>query len=170
MSTLIKNETNSMSIDLLYKEDIPAYNFSPSVLLKMEKEILGIYVSAHPLSIYRQRLSKQSSGKHLYIRSHHIGELRPGQSVLIAGLLIQVRRQFTKHHQVMAFLLWEDETGLFEAIVFPDLFQRYFSLLVKDALLLIKGNASNKNREEKLIIQEMATIDSYLKEDNGERR
>jgi DNA polymerase III subunit alpha len=164
MSTLIKTETKTRDTDLLPKEHIPAYTFSPAALLKMEKEILGIYVSTHPLSIYRQKLSNQTSFRHLCIRSHHIGQLRPGQPVLIAGLLIQIRRQFTKHQKIMAFLLLEDETSLFEAIVFPEVFHRYFSLLVKDALLLIKGNVSNKKGEEKLIIQEIINIHSYLKE------
>lgn len=164
MSTLIKTETQSRSTDLLHKEHIPAYIFSPSALLRMEKEILGIYVSNHPLSIYRQKLTERSSRGHLCIRSHHIGQLRPGQPMMIAGLLIQVRRQFTKHHKLMAFLLLEDETGLFEAIAFPEVFHRYFSLLVKDALLLIRANVSKKSGEEKLIIQEIINISSYLKE------
>ena len=162
MSTLIKTETQSRSTDLLHKEHIPAYTFSPSALLRMEKEILGIYVSNHPLSIYRQKLPGCSSRRYLYIRSHHIGQLRPGQPIMIAGLLIQVRRQFTKHHEVMAFLLLEDEIGLFEAIAFPEVFHRYFSLLIKDALLLIRANVSNKSGEEKLIIQEITNIQSNI--------
>ena len=164
MSVLIKTETNARRTDLLLKENIPAYTFSPSTILKLEKEILGIYVSTHPLSIYRQKIPSQALRGQIYIRSHHISQLKPGQPVLIAGLLIQIRRQFTKYHQVMAFLLLEDETGLFEAIAFPEIFHRYFSLLVKEALLLIKGNVSNKSGEEKLIIQEMTEIRSYLKE------
>lgn len=159
MSILIKPETQSRSTDLLLKEYIPAHTFSPSALLKMEKDILDIHVSAHPLSFYRQKPPIRLSPGQICIRSHHIDQLRPGQPVLIAGLLIQVRRQFTKHHEVMAFLLLEDETGLFEAIAFPEAFHRYFSLLVKDALLLIRGNVSNKSREEKLIIQEIMNID-----------
>lgn len=164
MSTLIKTETESGSVDSIPKEEIPAYAFSPSALLKMEKEILGIYASDHPLSICRLKKSIPISHGYLPIRSHHINQLRPGQAILIAGLLIQVRRQFTRHHEVMAFLLLEDETGFFEAIAFPEEFHRYFSLLVKDALLLIKGKVSNKNGEEKLIIQEITNIDSCLEE------
>jgi DNA polymerase-3 subunit alpha len=161
MSILIKIETKASNADLLLTEHIPVHHFSPAALLKMEKEILGIYVSNHPLAIYRQKQPAQSSNGYLDIRSHHIGQLRPGQPVLIAGLLIQVRRQFTRHHEVMAFLLLEDETGLFEAIAFPEAFHRYYSLLVKDALLLIRGNINNKSGEEKLIIQEIADIHSY---------
>lgn len=163
MSTLIKTEIKSRSTDFLLKEDIPAYTFSPSALLKMEKEILGIYVSAHPLSYYRQELTIRLSPKQICIRSHHISQLKTGQSVLIAGLLIQVRRQFTKHHEVMAFLLLEDETGLFEAIAFPEVFHNHFSLFVKDKLLMIKGIVNNKNGDTKLIIQKMTDIHSCLK-------
>ncbi len=162
MSTLIKFETKTVENNLLLQETIPAYNFSPSAILKIEKEILGIYLSAHPLSIYRQKIARHSSHKYLPIKSHHIGQLTPGRPVLIGGLLVQTRRQFTKHHEVMAFLLLEDETGFFEAIAFPDIFNKYFSLFVKDALLLIQGNTSNKSGEEKIIIQEISNIHSCL--------
>jgi len=162
MSTLIKAETKTEENNLLLKKNIPAYTFPPSAILKIEKEILGIYVSAHPLSIYRQKIANHSSHGHLPIKSHHIGQMSPGRPVVIGGLLVQTRRQFTKHHEIMAFLLLEDETGFFEAIAFPDIFNKYFSLLVKDALLLIQGNTSNKSGEEKIIIQEISNIQSYL--------
>ncbi len=166
MSIFMKTEIKTRNTDLLLKEDIPVHNFSQSALLKMEKEILGIYVSTHPLTIYRQKLPNRTSQGQICIKSHHIDQLRPGQPIFIAGLLIQVRRQFTKHNQVMAFLLLEDETGLFEAIAFPKTFHQYFSLLTKDALLLIKGNTSNKNGEEKLIIQEIKNIHCYFREND----
>lgn len=161
MSILIKSETKNSDADLFLEEPIPAHDFSPSMLLKMEKEILGIHVSSHPLTIYRQKLPSPSSRGYLHIRSHHISQLRSGQLVLIAGLLIQVRRQFTRNHKVMAFLLLEDETGFFEAIAFPETFRRYHSLLVKDALLLLRGDINNKNGEEKLMIKEIAEIPSH---------
>jgi len=162
MSTLIKTEIKTGESNLLLKENIPAYTFPPSTILKIEKQILGIYVSAHPLSIYRKKIASHSSHGYLPIQSHHIGQLTPGRPVLIGGLLVQTRRQFTKHHEVMAFLLLEDEAGFFEAIAFPDIFNKYFSLFVKDALLLIQGNTSNKSGEEKIIIQGISNIRSCL--------
>ncbi|MDD4363285.1 MAG: hypothetical protein PHD33_03630 [Atribacterota bacterium] len=163
MSTLLKNETNTNSIELLLAQGIPDYNFSLPELLKMEKDILGIYASAHPLSVYRKMLPGKITGRYLDIRSSYIEQLNPGQSVQIAGLLVQVRRQFTKNNKIMAFLLLEDELGLFEAIAFPETFCEYFSLLKKDALLLLKGNISNQDREEKIIIQEISDICSLSK-------
>ena len=64
----------------------------------------------------------------------------------------------------MAFLLLEDEGGLFEAIAFPEAFQHYFSLLVKEELLFIKGKVSGKNDGEKIIIEEIKNLYSYLEE------
>jgi DNA polymerase III alpha subunit len=58
----------------------------------------------------------------------------------------------------------EDETGLFEAIAFPEVFHNYFSLLVKDVLLLIKGKVSEESKEEKIIIQEISNLPSLLGE------
>ncbi|MFZ2330542.1 MAG: OB-fold nucleic acid binding domain-containing protein, partial [Atribacterota bacterium] len=114
--------------------------------------------------LYREKLTSRRKRGQILIQSHHIGQLRSGQPILIAGLLIQVRRQFTVNRQVMAFLLLEDESGLFEAIAFPEAFQHYFSLLVKEELLIIKGKISDKNSEEKIIIQEIKNLYSYLEE------
>jgi len=154
MSTLVNFDTKSDS--LLKEKNIPVYAFSSSAILKIEKDILGIYASAHPLSVCRQKTTGQSSNRYIAVRSHHISQLKPGKPVLIQGLLVQVRRQLTKNHETMAFLLLEDETGFFEAIAFPEIFRKYFSLLVKDALLLIQGNTSNKSNEEKIIIQKIS--------------
>jgi DNA polymerase-3 subunit alpha len=164
MSIPIKFQTKIHSITSLPEKGIPAYHFSPSELLEMEKEILGIYVSNHPLTLYREKLAAQTRSGPILIRSHHIAQLKAGPPILIAGLLIQVRRQFTRQHQVMAFLLLEDETGLFEAIAFPEVFHNYFSLLVKDVLLLIKGKVSEESKEEKIIIQEISNLPSFLGE------
>ncbi|MDD2352376.1 MAG: OB-fold nucleic acid binding domain-containing protein [Candidatus Caldatribacteriota bacterium] len=160
MSTLLKFETKNVENSLLLQETIPAYTFSPSAILKIEKDILGIYVSSHPLSVYRKRISDHLPSGNIYVRSNQIEQLRPGQHVCIAGLLIQVRRQFTKNHKIMAFLLLEDESGFFEAIAFPETFQQYFSLLVKDALLMIEGNTGNREKEEKIIINKIQSINS----------
>jgi DNA polymerase III alpha subunit len=65
---------------------------------------------------------------------------------------------------LMAFLLLEDEAGLFEAIAFPEVFQYYFSLMVKEELLIIKGKMSDKSGEEKIIIQEIKNLYYYLEE------
>ena len=110
MSSLIKVETKNSIIDLLPEKNIPAHNFSPGELLEIEKDILGIYVHDHPLSLYRKKMVGQKNAGQIIIQSHHIGQLRAGQSVLIAGLLIQVKRQLTINNQVMAFLLLEDES------------------------------------------------------------
>ena len=154
-STLLKVEKRISSADLLAKNNIPAHNFSAAELLRIEKEILGVYARAHPLSLYREKLADRLKPGQVLIRSHHIEGLRAGQSVFIAGLLIQVRRQFTKNREVMAFLLLEDELGLFEAIAFPEAFRQYFPLLRKESLLLIKGQIGAKDGKEKIIVQEM---------------
>ena len=64
----------------------------------------------------------------------------------------------------MAFLLLEDEAGLFEAIGFPEVFQHYFSLMVKEGMFILKGKISDKNGEEKISIQEIKNLYSYLEE------
>lgn len=164
MSNLIEIKRKDSIIGLPPEQDFPVHSFSLSELLKMEKEILGIYAQEHPLTLYRKKLNSMKRAGQLLIRSHHIEQLRSGQSIIISGLLIQVRRQFTINRQVMAFLLLEDETGLFEAIAFPEIFKRYFSLLSKEQLLIIKGKISKKSEEEKIIVEEIKNLYSCLEE------
>ena len=164
MSTLINVKTKGTIMDLLPEKSIPVHDFTTCELLKIEKEILGIYAHKHPLALYREKLTGRRKRGQILIQSHHIGQLRAGQPIIITGLLIQVRRQFTVNRQVMAFLLLEDEGGLFEAIAFPEVFQNYFALLVKEELFIIKGRMGDKNGEEKIIIQEIKNLYSYLEE------
>ncbi len=164
MSTLIEVREKNSIADLLSEKNIPIHNFSPHELLEIEKDILGIYVHGHPLTMYRKELTGRKKAGYLTIQSHHVEQLGAGQPVLVAGLLVQVRRQFTVNKQVMAFLLLEDERGFFEAIAFPETFKYYFSLLVKDSLLVIKGKMGNKNGEEKIVVQEIIKLHSYLQE------
>jgi DNA polymerase III alpha subunit len=75
-------------------------------------------------------------------------------------MLIQVRRQFTRQKQVMAFLLLEDEAGLFEVITFPAVYQKYSNLFRKEAPLLIEGVLSKNSGDFKIIARKIRDIDS----------
>ena len=152
----IKKKSKSMC--LLDQNSIPVHHFSVQTKIKMEKEILGIYVSTHPLSLYRKNTNCLLSPGYIKIKSYHIEQLKNNQKVAIAGLLVQVRRQFTKNNQVMAFLLLEDEISLFEGIAFPVTFNHYFNLLRKEALLLLEGKLSKQTGDEKIIIEKITDI------------
>ena len=91
--------------------------------LAWEKELLGLYVSGHPLDQYKEKLQK---------RSMSIGEMKtraiPGTTAVAAGMVEGVRIILTKSGDQMAFIKMMDETGFIEAVLFPKIFTEYKKL------------------------------------------
>lgn len=141
--------------ELISSDSIPAYHFSKSFQMSLEKEILDLYISNYPLNKYDKILA------HLPIKnSDQLLNYFYQKAILIRGVLIQARRQFTRQKEVMAFLLLEDEAGLFEVITFPAVYQKYSNLFHKEAPLLIEGVLSKNDGESKIIARKIVNIDS----------
>lgn len=136
--------------------DIPEY--PPTELLAMEKEMLGIYLSGHPLLEFEDELSKNVT--------FHIGDKGDDSStqdkmqVIIGGIITGINTKTTKNDKMMAFINIEDLTGTMEAIVFPTVFERYKSLLLPDSKVYIKGRVNYKEDESpKLIVEELNPLE-----------
>ncbi|QXE00692.1 DNA polymerase III subunit alpha [Terribacillus sp. DMT04] len=129
-----------------YDEQEP---FSPMAILKYEKEVLGLYISSHPLASYRSTL--RSSG---YITVQQLESMPPKKQVRLTAVLLQQRVIRTKKGQPMAFLTLGDETGEMEAVVFPDLHRQIGRFLEEEALLDLVGKLEERNGEKQLILQE----------------
>ncbi|MBA7567070.1 DNA polymerase III subunit alpha [subsurface metagenome] len=143
--------------ELISSDSIPAYHFSKFFQMSLEKEILDLYISNYPLKKYDKILA------HLPIKnSNQLLNYFYQKTILIRGVLIQARRQFTRQKQVMAFLLLEDETGFFEVITFPAVYQKYSNLFRKEAPLLIEGVLSKNDGDSKIIARKIMNINSYL--------
>jgi DNA polymerase-3 subunit alpha len=136
--------------------DIPEY--PPTELLAMEKEMLGIYLSGHPLLEFEDELSKNVT--------FHIGDkgddssTQDNMQVIIGGIITGINTKTTKNDKMMAFINIEDLTGTMEAIVFPTVFERYKSLLLPDSKVYIKGRVNYKEDESpKLIVEELNPLE-----------
>jgi len=151
----ISEEKKLCSTELIASDSIPVYHFSKSFQMDLEKEILDLYVTDHPLGSYDKKLAYFS-----IIKSNQIENICNQKPILIVGILIQVRRQFTRQKQVMAFLLLEDEAGFFEVITFPAVYQKYSNLFRKEAHLLIEGVLSKNSGDFKIIAQKIININS----------
>jgi len=152
----ISEKTETYRSELIPYNSIPVYRFSNYAQLNLEKEILNLYITNYPLKKYDKILA------HLpMINSDQIVNSFPRKTVLIKGMLIQIRRQFTRQKQVMAFLLLEDEAGFFEAIAFPDTYQKYAHLFHKEAPLLVKGFLSKNSDDSKIIASKIVNINSF---------
>lgn len=109
--------------------------------LLWERELLGLYLSHHPLSMYEKFLSEQTV---------ELASLKPehdGKAVTIGGAINDVREITTKNGQKMAFVRIEDKSGELELIVFPNSFQQTLGLWERDKVVLVRGKASAKDRD-----------------------
>lgn len=121
--------------------------------LAWEKELLGIYVSGHPLDAYGEVTSKSrvTLGK---IKE----EPQPGMPVVLPVLVAEVRTILTKKGEKMAFLRFEDKTDSLEAVAFPKLFKERGDVLESGKCLLIKGAVNNRNGELSLTLDNLKAL------------
>ncbi|MEG1310435.1 MAG: DNA polymerase III subunit alpha [Romboutsia sp.] len=132
--------------------------------LSLEKEVLGMYVSGHPLSEFKEELQRNSS-----IDNGKLNSLKEDEElyisldekeVIMGGMIVNKTIKTTKRNDIMAFLELEDLYGTIEIIVFPQLLQRYNNILNEDNIIYVKGTLSIKEDENpKLIAREFKDID-----------
>lgn len=132
--------------------------FSDKYLLAFEKEMLGIYLSGHPLSEYEElinRISTVNSGDLKEIGENNgVEGLRDGQRITIPGIVIKKQDKTTKNNNLMAFLTLEDMFGTIEVIVFPGVYDRCIQYLFEDNIVIVVGKINLKEEEEPKIIAE----------------
>ena len=121
--------------------------------LLWEKELLGLYISGHPLDRLRDKLEKRE------INIKKIKEdLGNGIPVTIAGIIETVRQVVTKNNERMAFIKISDLTDSIEAVVFPSLFKTCIDVIVPEKCIALSGKISNKNGEKSIIIEAVKEI------------
>jgi DNA polymerase-3 subunit alpha len=121
--------------------------------LEWERELLGIYVSGHPLDAHADTAAKAS----VSITSIKT-EPRPGLSVILPVLVGEVRSILTKGGDKMAFVKFEDRTDSIEAVMFPKLYKDHGNLLTPGACVLIKATISNRNNEISLALDKIKAL------------
>ncbi|RMD80202.1 MAG: hypothetical protein D6809_01800 [Gammaproteobacteria bacterium] len=104
--------------------------------LQGEKETLGLYLTGHPIARHEAELARLVDAR--------LGELQPRQEqgVVVAGLVVGVRLRASRRGERMAFVTLDDRTGRLEIAVFPEAYERYGRLVVKDALLVAEGSVA----------------------------
>jgi len=132
--------------------------FSHKYLLNFEKEMLGIYLSGHPLSEYEELINKVSTVNSKDLKEmqedNSILGLKDGQRIVITGILIKKQDKTTKNNNLMAFLTLEDMLGTIEVIVFPGVYDRCVQYLFEDSIVIVVGKINLKEDEEPKIIAE----------------
>ena len=122
---------------------VPEYE--PGALLAMEKEVLGIYISGHPLEADRSLIEKNITAVSSdFIQDEETGmaRVRDQAIVTVAGMIAAKTVKTTKTNQMMAFLTLEDLRGTLEVIVFPKDYEKYRAILSPDQKIFVKGRVS----------------------------
>ncbi|QCX34475.1 DNA polymerase III subunit alpha [Caloramator sp. E03] len=135
--------------------------FDKKYLLAMEKDMLGLYISGHPLEDYSDEIELLTN-----IRISDIvtieneegiisqSKIEDGQKVILAGIISEVNIKSTKKNDIMAFIKVEDMIAAVEVLVFPKIYQKCSKILLEDNMVIVKGRVSIKEDEQPKIIAE----------------
>ncbi|MBD2438227.1 OB-fold nucleic acid binding domain-containing protein [Nostoc sp. FACHB-110] len=133
----------------------PVPDFPPQKKLQMEKELLGFYVSDHPL-----KSIKSSSSVLAPINLSQLSEQKEDSLLCAVVMLNNVKKVITKKGDPMAILQIEDLSGQSEAVVFPKTYERISLLLEVDARLIIWGKVDRRDEQVQLIVEDVEAVES----------
>lgn len=129
--------------------------YSRQELLAMEKQILGLYVSGHPLDDYQQVLHEKTS-----TTLAELTEDDDQKRIILGGMIDTFKINTTKRGDTMATCQFEDLTGSIDVLVFPKTFVRYREMIQKDAMVLIKGRYMAQDDNPKVSADEILPLPS----------
>ena len=125
--------------------NVEVEEFPPEQVLKMEKDLLGLYISSHPLEYVKDSLEGQVKNN-----IADISDMREGEPIKIGGLLSESRRITTKKGDAMLVGKLEDLSGTIGLVVFPRTFKKCEALLTTDEVIIIKGKVNRDMRSDEL--------------------
>jgi DNA polymerase III subunit alpha len=134
---------------------LPALGETTSLTHKLawEKELLGVYVSGHPLDAYAATAAKAGTTISGILEKPVVG-----MTVILPVLITETRTVLTKSGEKMAFLNLEDRTGSIEAVAFPKLFKEHASHIASGACVLVKANVASRNGELSLALDNLKPL------------
>ncbi len=176
LESIQQDKKNNMAgqltlFDLVGEEDRKAYDihlpdvgeYSREMMLTFEKEVLGIYVSGHPLEEYEAIWKKHITATTAdFLMDEETGavQIENGSTATVGGIIADKKIKYTKNDKVMAFLQLEDLAGSIEVIVFPRDYERYSSRLTVDNKVFIRGRVSvDEEKDGKLICEELTAFE-----------
>ena len=184
-NTLIDNlnqeKKNSLAgqmslFDLVSEEEKKAYEvrfpnveeYSKEIKLGFEKEVLGIYLSGHPLEEYEEKWRKNISAvtaDFILDEETNAVKIKDNQSVVIGGIITEKTIKYTKQNKAMAFITIEDLFGTVEVIIFPRDYEKYSRYLNEDEKVFVAGHANvEEDKNGKLICEKIYSFDDTKRE------
>lgn len=163
--SLFEENQEIMSTCNNYDRLLKIADFSPDIKIAMEKEMLGVYVTGHPLDAYSESIKGIKAVSTVELIHSEEGDIsKDGMPVTVAGIVSGIRTLVTKKNKVMAFVQIEDLYGTIEAVVFPNVYERYRDLIEKDRKIVLKGNLDCKEEEApKILANALFDLTYYCK-------
>ncbi len=171
-----KLDSNQMTIfDMLPTEEKKAMEiklpnveeFPKDMILQMEREVLGVYISGHPLDdvkdIWKKNINAVSSD-FIYQPELEGSRLSDKKQVKLGGIVTNLNVRLTKKKETMAIFELEDLYGRVEAMVFPKAYERVRDMLIEDNLVFVSGRVSTEDEENsKIIVEEITSFEDVPK-------
>ncbi|HEY4696157.1 MAG TPA: DNA polymerase III subunit alpha [Candidatus Hydromicrobium sp.] len=146
------SEKKEVLLNGVYQTEEQFQEFSKKELLNFEKEMLGLYISGHPLFEYEDSLSKVTPIEVLI-------DVEDKTNVAVGGVITKVKIIFTKKDKQMCFLDLEDIGENVEVIVFPSVLVKYRGIIAEDKIVKVKGKLDKKEDQLKIIANEIEELD-----------
>ena len=181
LDAIVQEKKNMMAgqmslFDFVSEEEKTAYEihmpdveeYPKEAKLAFEKEVLGIYISGHPLEEYETCWRKNISAVTTdFMPDEESGQpkVRDGQQVIVGGMITEKTIKYTKTNKVMAFLTLEDLLGTVEVVIFPRDYEKNVRLMEIDEKVFIKGRVSvEEERASKVICESMYSFEDAPRE------
>jgi DNA polymerase-3 subunit alpha len=152
-------KSNSDKGSVNFQDKLPDISeFSKNELLAMEKEMLGLYISYHPLNDYKERLKKIVTST-----SIELANFSDRSRVVLAGVINNLKRKSTKNGNLMAFITLEDLEGTVEIIAFPKVYEKCKEMIKKDEIIIVEGHLDVAEGKTKVIAEKITFLKEYIK-------
>ena len=137
--------------DSIVLSDLPYYNKREELL--WERELIGLYVSDHPLSPYQTTLAERVT--HF---SYQLAEIGENETATVAGMVDRFRQHQTKKGNTMGFVTLEDLFGKIDLVIFPHTWEQVYHLVDMDRILLAEGRVDTAQGEPKLLVDKLTPV------------
>jgi len=128
--------------------------FSSKEKLDFEKELLGVYITDHPLREYQEIIDTQK-----IVKLSELQEYPDGKEIKVAGVIITVQNIYTRNKDKMLFARLEDVLGSVELVVFPKILEQYSTRLKEGNILIVTGKFNMKDGDPKILVEKVTEID-----------
>ncbi len=149
--SLFGGMTDTSSVPTLRLADVPPAEMRDK--LAWEKELLGLYISGHPLERYREVITKNGMDIKKAFET-----IKEGATTIFAGIITEVREIQTKKNETMAFVTVQDFSGSAEAVAFPRVYKEFHSLIAPDKCVAIKATVNTRNGEKSFLLERLRAL------------